>query len=150
MRTGFLALVMCIVVALAGCGGGGEKNTGASTTSMIPEEYLSSLQAAINTRDIDFIRSQISNDYSENCETKEQLVARIMDVLSSGGPISFTTLPISNKSVEESRNKAEFTGGFRIDVAEGDAIRTFEKSGRIYLRRDNTPWQLYGDHNCMP
>ncbi len=150
MKTGIVALLLCILMGLIGCGGGGDKNNnGASTTSLVPEQYMTALENAVGTRNRDFIANQISDDFADDCATKEILLNRIMTALGSGGTITFTTIPPTNKSVNELRNTAEFDGGFTITVIEGAETRTLEDSGRFYLRRDNSPWQLYGDHNCM-
>ncbi|MEZ0326379.1 MAG: hypothetical protein ACAH95_10775 [Fimbriimonas sp.] len=150
MRTAITALLACIVLGLVGCGGGGDKNNnGASTTSMVPEQYMAALEAAIETRDRDFIANQISDDYFEDCETKEGLLNRIMSVLGSGGTIDFTFVAPTNKRVNELRNSAEFDGGFTLTVTEGADTRTLTESGRLFLHRDNSPWQLYGDQTCV-
>jgi hypothetical protein len=143
-----MALLVCVAVGLVGCGGK-ESNTNNSTTSMIPEEYMTALGAAIQTRNVDAIRNRISNDYSDDCETKEEFVARIMGVLGNAGAIDFDILPITNKSVDELRNKGEFDGGFVLTVTEGETTRSLQESGRMFIRRDNSPWQLYGDHECI-
>jgi hypothetical protein len=149
MKVHIFALLAALAVLLAGCGGNGTNTNGNTANSQVPEEYMVALKAAVESRDIDFIRSQISNNYKEDCMNKEQFVNEIMSTLGATGAVTFTVEPISNKVVNLNRNTAEFTGGFRIEVVDGEVSREFVQTGRMYLRRDNGPWQLYGEQDCV-
>ncbi len=148
MRIGVLALFVCLIIGLGGCGGAGKNDSGSSSTSLVPEQYLADLRAAIETRDRDFIATRISDDYLDDCQDKQILLSRIMSVLGTGGTIEFLTEPPTNKKVNELRNTAEFDGGFSLTVTQGAETRNYQDSGRLYLRRDNTPWQLDGNREC--
>jgi hypothetical protein len=143
----FSILLLLVAAFLVGCGGNGEKN-GSTSDSQVPEQYMTALKNAVLTRDVDFIRQQIDTNYLDNCENKAGLVDAIMAVLGTSGTIDFTIFPITNKDVNVTRGRAEFDGGFRIEVTDGTETSSLMRTGRIVLRRDNGPWQLYGEQDC--
>jgi hypothetical protein len=146
MRIPFLLLLVSAL--LMGCGGSGDKNNGYTSDSLVPEQYMTALNNAVQSRDVDSIRSQIATEYLDDCENKALLVNAILDVLGTGGTVEFTAAPITNKSVNVNLGRAEFNGGFTIRVIQGDVERMMSRTGHMVLRRDNSPWQLYGEQDC--